>query len=225
MTTIESIRTIVSDFFTYENKLESEKLSKYLEIVEEVKQWLGKSPKLPEFREAFNNLVESLGKEKDSRFNFTSILRVNYYLESEGTEKAKDFGNISSLLEACAILKHSGVKNGPDSLVFSGPPNATQVVSAMAGKSVKAIRESLKSGKPNAGKSEAKAEAKAEAVKPENDDIDSKVKFCVDVLSDDLILTAFLLKLNEIGRLQAFASRVKANASVHAKKSKLPTRD
>jgi hypothetical protein len=224
MITTESIRTIVSDFFTYENKLESEKLSKYLEVVEEVKQWLGKSPKIPEFREAFSSLIENLGKSKDSRFNFTSILRVNYYLESEGIAKAKAFGNISSLLEACSILKHSGIKNGPDALVFSGPPNATEVVSSMAGKSVKAIRESLKAGKPEAGKAEAKAEAKPLA-KPENDEISLKIKYCVDILSDELMLTAFLLRLNELGRLQAFASRVKANAGVHARKSKLPTRD
>ena len=231
MITIEVLNKSIVSFFNLESKQEKSLLKAYFSLVQEFREWLGVSPNLPEFREQWQKSLDSLGKSRDSRFNFTTVLRIAYFAD-HGGNLAK-FSNISSLVEAVSILKHSGVKTGPDSLVFSGPPDSIQTIESDAGKSVKAIRESRKESKPSAqsaGK-DSSADKAPSAEAPSADEAPRPMKRPEDVakmilsyLDDNDVLVAFCLEAVRLNRHDKIASRLAEIGKVSGAKLPVPSK-
>ena len=240
MITIETLNKNLVSFFALENKQEKSLLKAYFALVQEFKQWLGVSPNLPEFREQWQKSLDSLQKSKDSRFNFTTVLRIAYFADNGGN--LAKFTNISSLVEAVSILKHSGVKTGPDSLVFSGPPDSITTIEADAGKSVKAIRESRKESKPSAksvGKdssaddkapsaettsAETTSADEAQAPKPSAKRPEDIAKMIISYLDDEEILVAFALEAVRLNRHANICNRLAEIGKITATKLPVPTK-
>lgn len=231
MVTIESLNKSIVSFFNLESKQEKSLLKAYFALIQEFKAWLGVSPNLPEFREQWQKSLDSLGKSRDSRFNFTTILRIAYFSDNGGN--LSKFTNISSLVEAVSILKHSGIKTGPDSLVFSGPPDSIQTIESDAGKSVKAIRESRKESKPSADKAPSADDKAPSAETPSADDEAPKkvmrrpediAKMILSYLDDDEILVAFCLEAVRMNRHDKIASRLAEIGKVAGAKLPVPSK-
>lgn len=212
MITIESLNKSLTSFFSLESKQEKALYASYCKLVKDFREWIGKSPKLSDFREQWQKMMEAQGKEKDSRFNFTALLRIAYAAEN-GVNLQK-FTSISSLIEATAILKHSGVKTGPDSLVFSGPPEAVRLIEESSGKSVKAIREERKNASPKAkAENPEKADPETENTDQKSENLPTKdpekiAKMISSYLEDEDVLVAFCLESVRLNRHIKIASRL-----------------
>lgn len=226
MITIEVMNKNLVSFFALENKQEKSLLKAYFALIQDFKAWLGTSPNLPEFREQWQKSLDSLGKSKDSRFNFTTILRIVYFAENGGN--LAKFSNISGLVEAVSILKHSGVKTGPDSLVFSGPPDSISTIESEAGKSVKAIRESRKESKPSAKSADKAPSADDEA--PSADKAPSAkrpediARMIISYLDDNDVLVAFCLEAVRLNRHDKICARLAEIGKVSATKLPVPAK-